>query len=72
MPHTYKVISADGHTIEPPDMWSRYVDKRFHDRIPRLVKDPMGGDAWEFDRGAPPMPIGLVTTPGKSDEEFHW
>jgi len=72
MAREYKVISADGHTIEPPDMWGRYIDKKFHDRIPRVVKDPMGGDAWEFERGAPPMPIGLVTTPGKRYEEFNW
>ena len=68
----YKVINSDGHTIEPPDMWERHVPKKFHDRIPRLVKDPKGGDAWEFHRGVAPMPIGMVTTPGKRYEEFHW
>ena len=41
----YRVINSDGHTIEPPDMWERYVPKKFHDRIPRLVKDEKGGDA---------------------------
>jgi hypothetical protein len=72
MTREHKIISADAHTIEPPDMWARYMPERFHDRIPRLVKDPMGGDAWEFERGAPPMPIGLVSTPGKTYEQFHW
>ncbi|MEE9285233.1 MAG: amidohydrolase family protein [Dehalococcoidia bacterium] len=72
MPREYKIISADGHTIEPPDMWQRYIPKRFRDRIPHLVKDPQGGDAWEFEPGTPPMPIGLVTTPGKTYEQFHW
>ncbi len=72
VPREYRIINADGHTIEPPDMWQRFVPKKYHDRIPRVVKDPMGGDAWEFQRGAPPMPIGLVTTPGKTYEQFHW
>ncbi len=72
MPREYRIVNADGHTIEPPDMWQRYVPKKFHDRIPRIVKDPMGGDAWEMERGAPAMPIGLVTTPGKTYEQFHW
>ncbi len=72
MPHHYRVINADGHALEPPDMWQRFVPKKYHDRIPRLVKDPMGGDAWELERGAAPMPIGLVTTPGKTYEQFHW
>ena len=33
--------------------------------MPRLVKDPKGGDAWELVPGAPPMPIGLVTSAGR-------
>ncbi len=68
----YNVINSDGHTIEPPDMWERHVPKKFHDRIPRVVKDPKGGDAWEFQRGVAPMPIGMVTTPGQRYEDFHW
>src|SRR5438046_792993 len=68
----YRVISADGHTIEPPDMWLRYLPKKFHEQAPRLVKDPEGGDAWEFQRGVAPMPIGLVTTPGKTYEQMAW
>ncbi len=68
----YRVISADGHTIEPKDMWQRYIPKKFHDRIPRVIKDPMGGDAWEFFKDVPPAAIGMVTTAGKRYEEFHW
>ena len=63
MERAYRIISADTHTIEPPDMWQRHLPKESHDRAPRVVKEPEGGDAWEFHRGAPPMPIGLVTVP---------
>lgn len=75
MSERYRVISADGHVIEPPEMWTRYLPARFHDRAPRLVKDPEGGDAWELVPGTPPMPIGLVTNSGrhgKRYEELKW
>ena len=71
----YRIISTDGHTIEPPHMWETYLPSKFHDRMPRLVKDPKGGDAWELIPGAPPMPLGLVTSAGpwgKRYEELEW
>jgi predicted TIM-barrel fold metal-dependent hydrolase len=61
--------------MEPPDMWTRFLPKRFHDRMPKLVKDPEGGDAWELSPGAPPMAIGLVTNKGdwgRRYEENAW
>ena len=61
----YNIISADGHTIEPPHMWERYLPEKFHSQMPRLVKDPEGGDAWEVVPGQPVMPIGLVTNRGE-------
>src|ERR687887_142907 len=72
---TYEIISTDGHVIEAPDMWQRFLPKKFADRAPRLVKDPKGGDAWELVRGAPPMPLGLVTNKGqwgKRYEDLEW
>ncbi|HVM67100.1 MAG TPA: amidohydrolase family protein [Acidimicrobiales bacterium] len=71
----YQIISADGHVIEPPGMWETYLPKQFHDRAPRLAKDPEGGDAWELVPGAPPMPIGLVVSEGpwgRRYEDNRW
>jgi uncharacterized protein len=71
----YRIISADGHNLEPPHIWERYLPKRFADRAPRVVKDPKGGDAWQLVPGAPPMPIGLVTNAGewgRRYEENDW
>src|SRR5262245_17830254 len=71
----YRVISTDGHTIEPPHMWETYMPARFHDRMPKLVKDPKGGDAWELIPGAPPMALGLVANRGqygKRYEDLEW
>lgn len=36
------VIDADGHVIEPPDLWPHYVEKRFRARAPRPVLDENG------------------------------
>ncbi|MFI5040466.1 MAG: amidohydrolase family protein [Acidimicrobiales bacterium] len=72
---TYRIISADGHVIEPPGMWTTYLPKEFHHRAPKLVKDPEGGDAWELSPGAPPMPIGLVVSEGpwgRRYEDNRW
>jgi predicted TIM-barrel fold metal-dependent hydrolase len=68
----YHVINADGHTIEPPDMWQRYLPAKFKDRAPKVVKDPRGGDAWQFFPDVPPAAIGMVTTAGRRYEEMHW
>ena len=64
MAREYRLISADGHVVEPPDMWTKYLPKKFHDRAPKLVKDEKGGDAWELVPGTAPMPLGLVTNAG--------
>jgi predicted TIM-barrel fold metal-dependent hydrolase len=67
----YRIISADGHVIEPPDLWRKHLPSRFHARMPRLVKDPQGGDAWELVPGAPPMPLGLVTNAGEWGKRYE-
>ena len=75
MGRDYRLVSADGHVVEPPDLWTKYLPPRFHDRAPKLVKDPKGGDAWELVPGTPPMPLGLVTNAGrygKRYEELEW
>jgi predicted TIM-barrel fold metal-dependent hydrolase len=34
----WPVYSSDCHVIEPPDLWTSRVDKRFRDRAPRVVR----------------------------------
>ena len=38
----FKLISADSHVVEPPEMWVDYITPSFKDRAPRIVKDPPG------------------------------
>lgn len=50
----YKLISADSHVSEPPDLWSTRVDKKYRDRAPRLVTDLPGKEgAYSFTRAMP-------------------
>src|SRR5258707_1625131 len=37
MGRTYNVIDADGHILEPLDLWDHYIDPKFRDRAPRIV-----------------------------------
>ena len=67
----YQIISSDGHTIEPPGMWERFLPSKFHSRMPTLVKDPDGGDAWEVVPGQAVMPIGLVTNRGEWGRRYE-
>jgi predicted TIM-barrel fold metal-dependent hydrolase len=39
MSRAYNVVDADGHILEPLDLWDRYMDPAFRDRAPRIVKD---------------------------------
>jgi predicted TIM-barrel fold metal-dependent hydrolase len=68
----YSIISADSHVIEPPDIWDKWLPKKFVDRAPRLVKDEAGGDAWSFGKDTAPEPLGLVTVTGYGYDKFSW
>jgi uncharacterized protein len=39
------VIDADGHILEPPDLWEKYIDPKYRDRTIRIRS---GDDGWEF------------------------
>lgn len=39
---TYRVIDADGHILEPPDLFERYIEAPFRSIAPRLVSDNHG------------------------------
>ena len=44
----YRVVSSDSHIVEPPDIWTERMPKKFGDRIPRLVHEEHG-DWWYAD-----------------------
>src|SRR5204863_5837527 len=67
------MISSDSHIVEPPDLWEKWLTPEFRPRAPKLVKDEEGGDAWLYNDGGAPAPLGLVTvTRGRPREELRW
>jgi hypothetical protein len=36
---TFKPISADSHVVEPPDLWTKRIDRKYLDRAPRVVEE---------------------------------
>jgi predicted TIM-barrel fold metal-dependent hydrolase len=68
----YKVISADSHIVEPPDLYTSRIDPRYRDRAPRLErrKTPNGReyDAWFFD-GQQCGTLGAVMQAGQRFED---
>jgi len=50
-------VSTDGHVVEPADLWTTRMDKRFRDRAPRVEPRP-DADYYIID-GLSPFPVGL-------------
>ncbi len=68
----YQIISADSHVVEPPDLWEKWLEKKYLDTAPKLVDDGDGGDAWIYMGRPDPEPLGLVTCVGTRPEELKW
>jgi uncharacterized protein len=67
----YKLISADSHVSEPPDLWVTRVDQKYRERAPQLMVNPPGKEgAYFYYEGYAPHPIGIGLGAGKSPEEL--
>ena len=55
----YRVISADNHILEPPNLFLERVPAHYRDQAPRLVRGKDGGDGWSLDGSIPESTIGL-------------
>src|SRR5256885_11309754 len=42
-------VDADGHVLEPPDIWERYVESKYQSRALRVRKDQHGYEYLEID-----------------------
>src|SRR5215207_9100708 len=42
-------VDADGHILEPPDLWESYIDPKFRDRALRIVLDENGLEELQID-----------------------
>ncbi|MCS6926887.1 MAG: amidohydrolase [Candidatus Binatia bacterium] len=43
------VVDADGHILEPPDLWTDYIDPRYRDRAIRIEREERGWEVLLFD-----------------------
>jgi hypothetical protein len=69
---TYKLISADSHILELPDMYTKRIEPRFRERAPRMerLETPKGRkyDAWFID-GQQAGTLGAVMQAGQRFED---
>src|SRR5437773_11675103 len=49
-------IDADGHILEPPDTWEKYIDPQYRDRAIRITKGRDGLEILEIGGGAAQHP----------------
>jgi predicted TIM-barrel fold metal-dependent hydrolase len=61
----FRLVSADSHVAEPPDLWTTRIDRKFRDRAPRLVSNEKS-DAYVLAfPTSRPTGIGLLATKAK-------
>lgn len=53
----YRLVSADSHVNEPPDLWTSRVPAKFRDRAPRMERFEKG-DGWVLEGSPEPIPFG--------------
>ena len=62
------LFSADDHIVEPGDVWSKRVARRFLERAPHVIDD--GDTEYWVVEGVKMPTIGLNAVAGKSEEEW--
>ncbi len=69
---SYKIIDADAHMCELPNLWVERIDRQFRDRAPRVVKDPNGKKGSFFIcEKLPPMRVSGAFAAGQTfDKKF--
>jgi predicted TIM-barrel fold metal-dependent hydrolase len=66
---TLTCISADSHVIEPGDLWLKYIDPKYQDRAPRLVRGETHDSYVCGDMEL--LPIGSVAAAGVPGEKIQ-
>jgi predicted TIM-barrel fold metal-dependent hydrolase len=63
-------VDADGHILEPPDLWERYLEPKYRDRALRIVRDEngleeltIGGARSHMSRKGFPATLGAMGAP---------
>jgi len=63
-------VDADGHILEPPDLWETYLEPKYRDRALRIVPDEngleeleIGGQRSQMSRRGFPSTLGAMGDP---------
>ncbi|MDH4146927.1 MAG: amidohydrolase [Acidimicrobiia bacterium] len=62
-------ISADSHIVEPPNCYTDYIDPRWRDVAPKIVKNDQGVDVFAIDGLRNPIPLGMLAAAGVPADE---
>ena len=66
-----RVISADSHFVEPPDMWVERMDKKFRERAPHTVRGFQGKEGEFFVcENINPVPVAAFFGAGVPSEDM--
>jgi predicted TIM-barrel fold metal-dependent hydrolase len=66
-----RILSADSHVIEPADVWTARIDRRFADRAPRVIKQAGGREGDFFvAEGLRPFPVAGFAVAGVDPKDF--
>ncbi|HEY2565202.1 MAG TPA: amidohydrolase family protein [Acidimicrobiales bacterium] len=66
----YTVISADDHIVEPPHVFEGRVEKKFADRVPRVIQKEDGTETWVYDGTELPN-VGFNAVVGRPVDEWR-
>jgi predicted TIM-barrel fold metal-dependent hydrolase len=70
MARTYNVVDADGHILEPLNLWLDYIDPAYRDRAPQLVTNANGKQQLQIDTmmaGSAERGLGAIGAIGARD-----
>jgi len=70
MARSYNVVDADGHILEPLNLWTDYIDPTYRDRAPRLIKNNNGAMQLQIDSallGSAERGLGAIGAIGARD-----
>jgi hypothetical protein len=65
-----RIISADSHMMEPPDLWTERLDRKWGDRAPKVIKSEAKGQFLFVAPDIPPFPVAGGFAAGRSGEEL--
>lgn len=51
MGRDYTVVDSDAHVLEPPDLWTRYLEAKYRDQAPRVRPAETGGEVFFIENG---------------------